>query len=60
VPTKATWLRFHNDNGFHFDYFLAEKLHKTVGEIRALSNREYMEWSMYYSIKAQNAALQKG
>lgn len=44
-----------------FEFFLAEKLHRTVAEIRQMSNDEFMRWSVYFGRKAQMQELaQKG
>lgn len=31
-----------------FDFVLAEALGKTLGEVRSLPNREYVEWRAFY------------
>jgi hypothetical protein len=31
-----------------FDFFLAEKLHKTLAEIGAMSNNEYLRWRAWH------------
>lgn len=36
-----------------FVYVLAEKLHKTVGEIEQMPHAEYVRWQAYFT--AQNA-----
>lgn len=35
-----------------FDYVLAEKLGKTLGEVRAMPNDEYVEWRCYHEVRA--------
>jgi hypothetical protein len=41
-----------------FDFYLAEKLGRTVAEMRrTVSAREYMQWSVYYGRKAQAQQL---
>jgi hypothetical protein len=57
VPPKATWISFETDPEFHFDFFLAEKLHRTLDEIRSMPAMEYLEWSIYFGRKAQQMEL---
>jgi hypothetical protein len=45
--------------GLEFEFFLAEKLSRTVAELRAsLSNKEFVEWGIYYAREAQRKELQ--
>lgn len=57
MPRKATWLRFETDSSFHFDFYLAEKLGKTVDEIRRMPAEQWMQWSVYYGRRAQQQEL---
>lgn len=59
MPRKATWLRLETDPGFHFDFFLAAKLGKTLGEIRAMPASEWLEWGVYYGREAQHMEMAK-
>lgn len=44
--------------GLEFDHYLAERLGKTVEEMRStMSNAEYVRWAMYYARKAQRMQL---
>lgn len=56
------WIRFEADPAFHFDFYLAEKLGKSVVEIRQLSSEEYVAWGVYYGRKGQarEMAARKG
>lgn len=38
-------------DGITPDFVLAEKLGRSVGEVRALPNTEFEEWCEYYEIK---------
>ena len=38
--------------------FLAEKLGKTLSEIRAMPNAEFVRWGAYFTIQAQRIELQ--
>ncbi len=53
-----TWLRLETDAEFHFEFFLAEKLGRTITELRqTLTQREFVQWSIYYGRKAQQREL---
>jgi hypothetical protein len=44
--------------GLEFEFFLAQKLGRTVAELReSLSNMEFVQWSVYYARKAQREEL---
>ncbi len=46
------------DSVLEFEFYLAEKLGRTVGELRAtMGNQEFREWGIYYALKAQRAEL---
>lgn len=36
-----------------FEFFLAEKLHKTIGEIREIGNDEFVRWYVWFARKQQ-------
>lgn len=57
VPRKAAYLAFETDPAFHFDYFLAEMLHLTVGQVRAMPMTEWIGWGVYVARKAQARQL---
>lgn len=41
------------------DFVLAEALHKSLGEIRAMPNSEHVEWLAFFAVrKAQQEAEQ--
>lgn len=41
-----------NDNGVNvFSYFLALQLHKSVAEVEAMPNLEYLGWHAYFTAK---------
>jgi hypothetical protein len=43
--------------GFEFEFYLAQKLGKTVAELRTMSQTEFLGWSVYYGRKAQREEL---
>lgn len=55
MPPKAIReaLESSEDSSLYFDFFLAEKLHKTVGEIRAMPAMEWHTWAVWFAMKAQ-------
>ena len=58
MPQKAAYLALESDPEFEFEFFLAEKLHMTVGRLRReMANDELVHWSIYYGRKAQDAEL---
>lgn len=40
-----------------FEFYLAQKLGKTVAELHQMDNDEFVGWSVYYGRKAQRAEL---
>lgn len=58
MPTKATWIEFENDPAAEFEFYLAEKLGKFVDEIRAMPQRDFMRWGVYYGRKAQRQEME--
>lgn len=56
MPTKA----LAGEPGVEFDYFLADRLRMTVGDLRSrMSNVEYVHWQMYHSRRAQELELEQ-
>jgi hypothetical protein len=42
-----------------FEFYLAQKLGKSVAELRQMSQAEFLGWSVYYGRKAQRAELEQ-
>lgn len=40
-----------------FEFYLAQKLGRTVGELRQMSNQEFIGWQVFYGRKAQREEL---
>jgi hypothetical protein len=58
VPPKAAYKRFDANPDVEFEFYLADKLSRTVAELReSVSNEEFVEWSVYYGRKAQRQEL---
>lgn len=52
---------FEADPGFEFEYFLADRLGMTVGELRVqMSNAEYVRWAVYHGRRAQEQEIRGG
>jgi hypothetical protein len=49
-----------NEPDLEFEFYLAEKLSRTVAELRdTLSNAEYVLWTRFYARKAQAEELER-
>ena len=57
MPTKAAWLKLENEPGLEFEFYLADRLGMTIGQLRQMPNDEFMLWGMYHSRKAQRQEL---
>lgn len=54
MPRKA----FLEDGEFAFEFFLAEKLGRTIGELRAsISQAEFIEWNRFFAVRNQREQL---
>ncbi len=54
------YLAFEHHAGLEFEFYLATKLHMTVGRMRKeMSQVEYQHWGIYYARKAQRAELER-
>lgn len=60
VPPKAIREQLESDESdLGFEYFLAEKLHKTVGQMRReMTESEFAHWAVWFGIKAQRRQLE--
>jgi hypothetical protein len=47
-----------NSPELEFEFFLAQKLGKSVAELRQMSQVEFLGWSVYYGRKAQREELE--
>ena len=48
------WLEFETDPELEFEFYLAQKLGKTVAQMRAeMNNEEFMRWAIFYGRKRQ-------
>lgn len=50
-------MRLETDPGLEFEFYLADRLGRTVAELRTMSNDEFLLWGMYHSRKAQRQEL---
>lgn len=58
MPGKAAYKAFEADTELEFEFYLAQKLTMTVGELRErMSADEFLRWHIYYARKAQREEL---
>jgi hypothetical protein len=57
MPPKATYLMMERTPELEFEFFLAQKLGKTVAELRTMSQLEFVGWSVYYGRKSQREQI---
>lgn len=63
MPRKEIYLRFETEPDAEFEFYLAQKLGKTVGQLqREMSNQEFLAWSIYYQriVQLQELEAAKG
>lgn len=59
MPTKAAYQAFEASPETEFEFFLAQKLSRTVAELRTgISQQEFLEWGVFYARKAQREELE--
>lgn len=60
MPTKVMYLEFEETPGLEFEFFLTLKLGLgTVHSLRStMSQKEFMQWGMYYQRDAQRKELE--
>jgi hypothetical protein len=51
------YLAMEYDPTLEFEFYLAQKLGRTVDELRQMSAEEFTGWSVYYARKAQKEEL---
>lgn len=55
------YLRFEDDPELEMEFFVAEQLGMTVGELRArMSSDEFLGWAVYFGRKSQRRELAGG
>lgn len=45
------------DPSIEFDYFLADRLKRTVAELHEMDHAEYVGWQIYHGRKAQRLEM---
>lgn len=59
MPTKAAYQLFETSDELEFEYYLADRLKMTVGELRdRMSQDEFVRWSVYHGRRAQREELE--
>jgi hypothetical protein len=57
MPPKVIYLTMESQPELEFEFYLAQKLGRTVAELRQMSQAEFVGWSVYYGRKAQREEL---
>jgi hypothetical protein len=57
MPLKVIYMKMEMTPELEFEFYLAQKLGKTVAELRQMSQSEFLGWSVYYGRKAQREEL---
>ena len=50
-------MRFETEPEFHFEFYLAERLHLSLAQVRRMPAQEFMQWGVYFGRKAQQREL---
>lgn len=58
MPTKASYKEFEADPALEFEFYLADRLKRTVAELRQMSNDEFVRWGIYHARIAQRRELE--
>ena len=58
MPRKAAMLEFETDAYVEFQFYLAEKLGRTVFELDEMPNDEFVHWIVYMGRKAQRKYIE--
>lgn len=57
MPPKAMYLEMDEDPTIEFEFFLAQKLGRTVAELREMDHAEFVGWGVYYGRKGQREQI---
>ncbi|MFI1195515.1 hypothetical protein ACH4T9_19970 [Micromonospora sp. NPDC020750] len=58
MPPKAAYRAFDAEPELEFEFFLADRLGRTVEELReSMTQDEFVRWSVFHGRKAQRAEL---
>lgn len=55
---KAAYQAFESGDADEFEFFLAQKLGRTVAELGEMPHDEYVKWNVYYARKAQRQDIE--
>jgi hypothetical protein len=59
-PRRRRTKALQTDPTLKFEFYLAQKLSRTVAELRQMSGEEFTYWGVYYGIQAQEQQLARG
>ncbi len=58
MPRKAAYEAFEADPELEFEFYLADRLSRTVDELRqSMGQDEFVRWAVYHGRKAQRREL---
>lgn len=57
MPPKAAYMTMETNPELEFEFYLAQKLSRTVAELRQMSQTEWIGWCVFYGRKAQREEL---
>lgn len=57
MPPKAIYMQMETRPELEFEFYLAQKLGRTVAELRLMSQSEFVGWSVYYGRLAQRQEI---
>jgi hypothetical protein len=59
VPGKAAYLQLEENPDLEFEFYLAQKLARTVAELRQMDNGEFVLWTRFYARIQQAEELER-
>lgn len=60
MPRRRRWRPFEASPTLEFEFILAEKLGRTVAELRAgLGNDEFVQWGIFFARRNQREELER-
>lgn len=60
MPPKAIREQLESEeDALGFEFFLADRLHMTVGQVRRMPSLEFQTWVIWHAIRAQRKQMQQ-
>lgn len=57
MPSKVIYMMMETNPSLEFEFYLAQRLGKTLVELRQMSQQEFVGWQVYYGRKAQREQI---